>query len=58
MTSPLVMRGDYFMTEHHTERTTTEARAGVTGQGVRYVLVLSLAGAIMVFAAMLYFWSA
>jgi hypothetical protein len=50
------------MTEHQPERqtkkTTTEARAGVTGQGARYVLVLSLAGAIIVFAAMLYFWSA
>jgi hypothetical protein len=50
------------MTEHHTERqtekTTNEARAGVTGQGVRYVLALSLTGAIIVFAAMLYFWSA
>jgi hypothetical protein len=40
------------MTEHHTERqtekTTNEARAGVTGQGVRYVLALSLTGAIIV----------
>jgi hypothetical protein len=40
--SPLVLRGDYFMTEHQTEKTTTEARAGVTRHGVRYVLVLSL----------------
>jgi hypothetical protein len=46
------------MTEHQTEKTTTEARAGITGHGVRYVLVLSLTGAIIVFAAMLYFWSA
>jgi hypothetical protein len=50
------------MTEHHTERhteiTTTEARGGVIGHRVRYVLVLSLTGAIIVFAGMLYFWSA
>jgi hypothetical protein len=50
------------MAEHHAEirieKTTTEARAGVTGHQVRYVLILSLAGAITIFAGMLYFWSA
>jgi hypothetical protein len=49
------------MTENHTERrteiTAIEARAGVTGHAVRYALALSLTGAIIVFAGMLYFWS-
>src|ERR1700685_6387 len=35
-------------TKTHTERTPTEARAGVTGHNVRYVLVASLIGAIVV----------
>jgi hypothetical protein len=47
------------MTEQHaeirTETTTTDARAGVTGHNVRYVLVVSLIGAIVVFAALWYF---
>jgi hypothetical protein len=50
------------MTEHRTERrttaTATEARAGVTGHNVRYVLAASLMGAIMFFAGLLYFWAA
>jgi hypothetical protein len=50
------------MTENHAERrteiTASEARGGVTGHGVRYVLALSLTGAIIVFAGMLYFWAA
>ena len=50
------------MTEHRTERrtetTTTEARAGVTGHNVRYVLAASLMGAIIFFAGLLYFWAA
>jgi hypothetical protein len=50
------------MTEHHTDTRTeisaTEARAGVTGHNVRYVLAASLAGAIIFFAGLLYFWSA
>jgi hypothetical protein len=50
------------MTEHRTERpteiTVTEARAGVTGHNVRYVLAASLMGAIIVFAGLLYFWTA
>jgi hypothetical protein len=50
------------MTEHDIERriekTTTEARAGVTGHNVRYVLTASLLGAVIVFAGLLYFWSA
>jgi len=48
------------MTEHQDERriekTADEARAGVTGHGVRLVLVVSLMSAIIVFAGMLYFW--
>ena len=50
------------MTEHHTESpteiTATEARAGVTGHNVRYVLAASLMGAIILFAGLLYFWAA
>jgi hypothetical protein len=50
------------MTEHHTEsrteKTTTEARAGITGHNVRYVLAASLIGVIIFFAGLLYFWSA
>jgi hypothetical protein len=50
------------MTEHpaerRTEKTATEARAGVTGHGVRFVLAVSLMGAIIAFAGLLYFWSA
>jgi|HubBroStandDraft_3_1064219.scaffolds.fasta_scaffold1972299_1 hypothetical protein len=41
--------------EAHTERTTTEARAGVTGHNVRYVLVASLIGAIIVCGGLWYF---
>jgi hypothetical protein len=50
------------MTEHRselrTEKTTTEARAGVTGHNVRYVLAVSLAGVIIFFGGLLYLWSA
>ena len=50
------------MTEHRAERRTekraTEARAGVTGHNVRYVLAASLIGVIIVFAGLLYFWAA
>jgi hypothetical protein len=50
------------MIEHHSERrtevTTTEARAGVTGHNVRYVLAASLIGVIVIFAGLLYFWAA
>jgi hypothetical protein len=50
------------MTEHRTERpteiTATKARAGVTGHNVRYVLAASLMGAIILFAGLLYFWTA
>jgi hypothetical protein len=50
------------MTEHHaerrTEKTATEARAGVTGHNVRYVLAASLIGVIIFFAGLLYFWAA
>ena len=49
------------MTEHHsdlrTEKTPTEARAGVTGHNVRYVLGASLIGVIIFFAGLLYVWS-
>ena len=50
------------MTERHieirTEKTATEARAGVTGHNVRYVLAASLIGVIIFFAGLLYFWAA
>jgi hypothetical protein len=50
------------MTEHNTERrierTTTEARAGVTDHNVRYVLAASLLGVIIAFAGLWYFWAA
>ena len=49
------------MTEHRTEATditATEARAGVTGHNVRYVLAASLMGVIVLFAGLLYFWAA
>ena len=42
-------------TETHTERTPNEARAGVTGHNVRYVLVVSLIGAIVVCGGLWYF---
>jgi hypothetical protein len=37
--------------------TTTEARSGVTGHNVRYVLLFGLGGVIVVFAALLLFFS-
>jgi hypothetical protein len=37
--------------------TTTEARAGVTGHNVRYVLFFGLGGVIVVFAGLLLFFS-
>ena len=37
--------------------TTTEARAGVTGHNVRYVLLFSLAGVIVAFAVLLLYFS-
>jgi hypothetical protein len=50
------------MIEHHserrTEKTATEARAGVIGHNVRYVLAASLIGVIVIFAGLLYFWAA
>ena len=50
------------MTEHRaerrTEKTANEARAGVTGHNVRYVLAASLIGVIIFFAGLLYFWAA
>jgi hypothetical protein len=45
-------------TESRTERTATEARAGVTGHNVRYVLAASLMGVIIFFAGLLYYWAA
>jgi hypothetical protein len=45
-------------TESRTERTTTEASAGVTGHNVRYVLAASLMGVIIFFAGLLYYWAA
>jgi hypothetical protein len=45
-------------TERRTEKTAIEARAGVTGHNVRYVLAASLMGVIVLFAGLLYFWAA
>jgi hypothetical protein len=49
------------MTEHHSEirveKTVTEARAGVTGHHVRYVLAASLMGVMIFFVGLLYFWN-
>jgi hypothetical protein len=51
-----------FMTGHQTEsrtgRTATQARAGVTGHNVRYVLAASLMSVIIFFAGLLYYWAA
>jgi hypothetical protein len=59
----LVKRGDHRpMTEHHTEsrteKTAVEARAGVTGHNVRFVLAGSLIVAVIFFVGLLYFWVA
>ncbi len=44
--------------DNHIVETTTEARAGVTGQGARYVLVFSTVGVIVLFAIVyLYFFA-
>ena len=37
--------------------TTTEARAGVTGHNVRYVLFFGLGGVIVAFAALLWYFA-
>jgi hypothetical protein len=37
-------------------RTTTQARQGVTGHGVRYVLVLSTAAIVVIFGALWLFY--
>jgi len=51
-----------FMADNHparrTEKSPVEARGGVTGNNVRYVLAASLLGVIIFFAGLLYFWSA
>ena len=43
-------------TEAPVVRTTTEAREGVTGQGVRYVLVISTAAIVVIFGALWLFY--
>jgi hypothetical protein len=43
--------------ERRMEKTATEARAGVTGHNVRYVLAASLIGVIIVFGGLWYFWA-
>jgi hypothetical protein len=43
-------------TETPIVRTTTQARDGVTGQGVRYVLLFGTAAVIVVFALLLLFY--
>jgi hypothetical protein len=45
-------------TQSRTERTATEARAGVIDHNVRYVLAASLMGVITFFAGLLYYWAA
>lgn len=40
--------------ERATEKTATEARAGVTGHNVRYVLAFGLAGVIILFGILLF----
>ena len=37
-------------------RTTTQAREGVTGHGVRYVLLISTAAVVVIFAALWLFY--
>ena len=37
-------------------RTTTQAREGVTGHGVRYVLVISTTAVVIIFAALWLFY--
>jgi hypothetical protein len=47
------------MPQHQDEpvvETTTEARSGVTGHNVRYVLVFSLGGVIVAFVAVLWYF--
>ena len=41
--------------EHKTVLTTTEARQGVTGHNVRYVLIFGLAGVILAFILVAFF---
>ena len=43
-------------TETPVVRTTTQAREGVTGHGVRYVLVISTAAVVVIFAALWLFY--
>jgi hypothetical protein len=43
-------------TETPVVRTTTQAREGVTGHGVRYVLVISTAAIVVIFAALWLFY--
>jgi hypothetical protein len=43
--------------EPETELPTDEARAGVTGHNVRYVLAFGLAGVIVAFAALLFIFN-
>jgi hypothetical protein len=43
--------------EPETELPTDEARAGVTGHNVRYVLAFGLAGVIVAFAALLFIYN-
>jgi hypothetical protein len=45
-------------TERRAERTAAEARGGVIGHNVRYVLAASLMGVIIFFAGLLYYWAA
>ncbi|MGB7098737.1 MAG: hypothetical protein WBD95_08215 [Xanthobacteraceae bacterium] len=43
--------------EKRTAKTAIEARAGLTGHNVRYVLAANLLGAIKFFAGLLYVWA-
>jgi hypothetical protein len=44
-------------TERHLEKSATSARQGVTGHNVRYVLILSLAGIVIIFGALWLFFT-
>ena len=50
------MAGINQSTETPVVKTTTEAREGVTGQGVRYVLVISTVAVIVLFGAVWLFY--
>jgi hypothetical protein len=53
------IRGEFFMkAEPHTVVTATDARQGVTGHNVRYVLIISVAASVVIFAGLLLYYFA